>query len=113
MSMTPGAGRNEGEYPLPKTLCSSKCASDATPKEGSPHPGWTAYEWPVSFYACFAAFRLRRALGTYSLGDGIRYEEFAQFPPGFSVENYVDDTAAALSAMVSTDAQAPIVCSNE
>ncbi|KAH7723582.1 Protein Y73F8A.5 [Aphelenchoides avenae] len=52
--------------------------------------------------------------GTYSLGDGVRYEEFTQFPPGFSVENYVDDTAQALSAMVSTDAQAPVVvCSNE
>ncbi|KAK0400152.1 hypothetical protein QR680_003378 [Steinernema hermaphroditum] len=35
--------------------------------------------------------------GTYSLGGGIRYDEFENgFPSGFSVENYNDDTEAIL-----------------
>lgn len=31
-------------------------------------------------------------LGTYSLGNATRYEDFTELPSGFSVENFVDSS---------------------
>ncbi|KAI6197229.1 UPF0577 protein-like protein [Aphelenchoides besseyi] len=36
--------------------------------------------------------------GTYSLGDGVRYESFKELPSGFWVENFVDDSQQFYSA---------------
>ena len=63
----------------------------------------------LSKNVCEIFFKCAQFAGRYSLGGGIRFEEFVTLPEGFSVENF-DPSAGIFSDSSSSSSGTKTVC---